>query len=217
MPDITNQLALWIEQLRSIAQTGLAFGPHAYDRERYEALLTLSATMAATLNEGARLDPELARRFADQWRAQVVEGVPGYVTPKVGIGAAVFNSSDEILLIKRLEGAWFYPTGWSDIGYSPAQVAAKEVLEETGLEVTPMRLVGIYDSSQWRPDFNPHFYSIVFYCRLDGGELRAHPVETLGAGFFARDVLPQPVYRSLWLEHAWRAHADPNWTPYFDR
>jgi hypothetical protein len=35
LTDITPQLSLWIQQLRAIAQTGLAFNPHIYDRERY--------------------------------------------------------------------------------------------------------------------------------------------------------------------------------------
>ena len=139
MTDITPQLAIWIQQLRAIAQTGLAFDPRIYDRERYEALLNLAATMAATLNDSASLDPELADAYAQRWRADVVPGVPGYVTPKVGIGAIVFNGRTELLMVHRSEGNWFVPTGWADIGYAPAEVAAKEVREETGLLVTPQR------------------------------------------------------------------------------
>jgi ADP-ribose pyrophosphatase YjhB (NUDIX family) len=208
LSDVTKELSIWIEQMRSIAQTGMAFDPKSYDRERYEEIIKLAAKMAATVSGGVSLDPELADAFAARWRAEVVKGVPGYVTPKVGVGALVFNSRDEILLIKRPEGGWLFPTGWADIGYAPAQVATKEVLEETGLEVTPLKLVGIYDSARWRKDLNPHFYSIMFYCRLDGGELRPHPVETLGAGFFAREALPEPLFRTetSWIDHAWAAH-----------
>lgn len=218
MTDITRQLDIWIQELKAVAQTGLAFNPHIFDRERYEALLTLASNMAATMNGGAALDAELAEALAERWRADVVKGVPGYVTPKVGVGAVVFNDRDEILLILRPEGGWLFPTGWADIGYTPAQVAAKEVLEETGLVVTPLRIVGVYDSSTWRNDLNPHYYSIVFYCRLEGGELRPHPVETRGAGFFARDALPQPLFRTStsWIEHAWGAHQGNQKGAYFD-
>jgi ADP-ribose pyrophosphatase YjhB (NUDIX family) len=218
LTDITPQLAIWIQQLRAIAQTGLAFDPHTYDRERYEAMLDLAAAMASAMNGNASLDLALAEQFAARWRADVVPGVPGYVTPKVGIGAVTFNARDEILLIKRPEGGWLFPTGWADIGLSPAQVAAKEVREETGLLVTPQRVMGIYDSARWRGDLNPHFYSIVFYCRLDGGELRPHPVETRGAGFFARDALPEPLYRTTtnWVEQAWVAHRGKQTETFFD-
>lgn len=218
MTDITHQLDVWIQQLKALAQTGLAFDPPIFDRERYEALLKLAADMAATVNGGASLNSEMANALEARWRSDVVKGVPGYVTPKVGVGAMVFNDRDEILLILRPEGSWLFPTGWADIGYSPAQVAAKEVLEETGLVVTPLRIVGIYDSVTWRHDLNPHFYSIVFYCRLDGGELCAHPVETRSVGFFARDALPQPLFRTStsWIEHAWSAHHGEQKQAYFD-
>jgi ADP-ribose pyrophosphatase YjhB (NUDIX family) len=219
LTDITPQLSLWIQQLRAIAQTGLAFDPHTYDRERYEALLSLTATMAATMNGNASLDPELAEAFAARWRAEVVAGAPGYVTPKVGVGAIVFNARDELLMIQRSEGAWLFPTGWAEIGMTPPQVVAKEVREETGLQVTPLRVIGIYDSIKWRGNLAPHLYSILFYCRLDGGELRRHPVETLDIGFFSRDQLPEPLYikRTDWFDHAWAAHRGERMETYFDR
>ena len=65
----------------------------------------------------------------------VGEGVPGYVTPKVAVGAVVGNDDGEILLVQRADsGIWLYPTGWADVGYSAAEVAVKEVQEETGIE-----------------------------------------------------------------------------------
>ncbi len=217
-PDITAQLDLWIQQLRAIAQTGLAFDPPVYDRERYELLLKLAANMAATLNGGVSFDPALADALDERWRSEIVKGVPGYVTPKIGVGALVFNTQDEILLIRRPEGGWLFPTGWADIGYKPAEVAVKEVKEETGFDVTPLKLVGIFDSQQWRNDLNPHFYSVVFYCRLDGGKLQPHPVETSGAGFFARDKLPQPLVRTTtsWVDLAWAFHHGEKVDAYFD-
>ena len=220
MTDITSQLAIWIEQVRSLAQTGLAFSPSTYDVERYEELLKLPGKMAATMNGSGTLDSELAEKFAKHYRAEVEPGIPGYVTPKIGIGAAVFNEQDEILLVKRTEGNWFIPTGWADIGYAPAEVAAKEVREETGMLVTPVRVIGIYDMGRWwRKDAKPYFYNITFYCRLDGGELQPHPVETRGAGFFALDALPEPMYRRPpdWIDHAWAVHQAEQIETFFDQ
>ncbi len=219
MTDITQQLALWIEQLRAVAQTGLAFNPPLYDRERYDGLLELASRMAATLNSELSFDPQLAEAYSARWRSDVRQGVPGYVTPKVGVGAIVFNDHDEILLIKRPEGGWLFPTGWADIGFSPAQIAVKEVREETGLDVTPTGIVGVYDSAHWRKGITPQFYSIVFYCKLIGGELRRHPLETLDVGFFARDSLPEPLFRTStdWVSHAWAAHRGNCIQAYFDR
>jgi ADP-ribose pyrophosphatase YjhB (NUDIX family) len=219
LTDITPQLGLWIQQLRAIAQTGLAFEPRIYDKERYDALLTLAATMAATMNGSASLDKARAEEFAEQWRAQVKPGIKGYVTPKVGAGAVVFNEKDEILLVQRAEGPWFIPTGWGEVGLSPAQVAMKEVREETGFIVTPQRIIGVYDGAKWGATLQPHFYSIVFYCKLEGGSLNRHPAETLDAGFFACDKLPQSIWRNRtdWLDHAWAFHRGEVTETYFDK
>jgi ADP-ribose pyrophosphatase YjhB (NUDIX family) len=220
MDTLSSLLNIWIQRLRAIAQTGLAFEPRVYDRERYEELLKLASDMAATdaaLNNDSRLSHELY----ELWRAQVEPGVKGYVTPKVGVGAIVFNHSDEILLIQRPTGQWLYPTGWADVGYSPSQVAAKEVWEETGLRATPLRLVAVHDvrSLADQPDLSLHFYSLIFYCRLDGGILNRHLAETLDAGFFSREKLPNPLAREdlHWVDLAWAAHRGELKEAYFDQ
>ncbi len=220
MNNPTSELNLWIQRLRAIAQTGLAFEPRVYDRERYEELLKLAAEMAAT-NGNWQSDAQLSEGLYKHWRSQVREGVKGYVTPQVGIGALVFDDHDEILLIKRPNGQWLYPTGWADVGYTPAQVAVKEVLEETGFRVTPLRLVGVYDVRREAddPEGPLHLYSLVFYCRLDGGTLNRHPLETLDAGFFSRENLPQPLARNElgWVELAWAARRGELKEAYFDQ
>jgi len=207
MTDIASLINIWTQRLKGIAQTGLAFEPHAYDRERYEELLKLAAEMAAT---PATLDDDqqLSQPLYERWRSEVGERERGYVTPKVGVGAVVFNAREELLLIQRaLTRNWLYPTGWADIGYTPAQVAAKEVLEETGLCVTPLRIIAVYDNTRYRSTPDLHLWSVTFYCRLDGGDLKAHPHETLDVGFFARDCLPSPLAREgpPWVEHAFPA------------
>lgn len=219
MNDLTSQLSTWLQQLRAIAQTGLAFEPRVYDQERYQQILDVTAQMAATINGNATLDPARAEEFAAEWRAQIKPGIAGYVTPKVGVGAIVFNARDELLLVQRSEGPWFIPTGWSDVGLSPAQVAAKEVREETGFIVLPQRVIGVYDGARWGASLQPHFYSIIFYCELIGGELNRHPVETLDAGFFARDALPPMIWRNRhgWLDRAWAVHRGEITDTYFDQ
>ena len=219
MTDITSQVDLWVQRLRAIAMTGLAFDPKLYDRERYEELLSLAASMAAT-PAALQEDVQLSSALYDHWRAEVGSREHGYITPKVGVGAVVFNQRDELLLIKRANnGSWLYPTGWADVGYVPAQVVAKEVREETGLLVTPLRLITVYDSFRRAHTAEGiHFWSLGFYCRLDGGTLQGHPLEVLDLGFFARDRLPSPLVRDgeQWIEHAFDAHHGRLNEPYFD-
>lgn len=213
-----EQLNLWIQRLRAIAQTGIAFDPPVWDRERYDEILGLAAEMAATQ---ADLTPDaaLSNALQEKWRGEISSGVEGYVTPKVGVGGIVFNDRDELLLIERPSHKWLFPTGWADIGYSPAGVVVKEVLEETGLSVTPLRLIAVYDIRHLLElDLDQQLYSLIFYCRLDGGELTLRPHEALDGGFFARDALPQPLAREEqnWIEHAWAAHRGELLSPYFD-
>jgi len=219
MPDLAAQINAWTERLRAIALTGLAFEPALYDRERYEDLLRLAAHMATTAAD-LHTDSELSQQLYDRWHTEVGKRENGYVTPKIGVGAVVFNARDELLLIRRANnGTWLYPTGWADVGYVPAQVAAKEVREETGLEVTPTRLIAVYDSLRRKaPTVGVHFWSLTFYCRLDGGELKPHPLEVLDLGFFARDRLPEPLAREgiPWIEHVFAAHHGELREPYFD-
>ena len=38
-------------------------------------------------------------------------------------------------MVQRARGVWLYPTGWADVGYSPAEVVVKEVKEGRGSTV----------------------------------------------------------------------------------
>jgi ADP-ribose pyrophosphatase YjhB (NUDIX family) len=111
----------------------------------------------------------------------------------VAVGAAVGNDKGELLLVKRADsGVWLYPTGWADVGYSAAEVVVKEVLEETGIEAEPLRLIAVLDGLRLGFTRVP-LYSLVFHCKAMGGTLRAHPLECADVGWFSADNLPQPL------------------------
>ena len=131
----------------------------------------------------ATLEPET---LIDEWMKSVGEGVAGYVTPKVAVGAVVGNDEGRILLVQRADsGIWLYPTGWADVGYSASEVAVKEVHEETGIECEVVRLIAVLDGLRLGFTRMP-LYSLVFHCRAIGGDLAAHPLETTDVGLFAR-------------------------------
>ncbi len=105
----------------------------------------MAADMRVTADVGSD-GVEDAEGLVHEWLGSVGKGVPGYVTPKVAVGAAVGNDNDEILLVQRSDsGVWLYPTGWADVGYSAAEVVVKEVEEETGIEVEVVRLIAVLD------------------------------------------------------------------------
>jgi ADP-ribose pyrophosphatase YjhB (NUDIX family) len=196
-----HDLLRWSEALAAIARTGLAFTDSLYERERFEEVLRVAADIRFAAGHRS-----VAEVVAEEWLAQVGQGVAGYVTPKVAIGAVVGNEAGEILLVQRGDsGMWLYPTGWADVGYSPAEVAVKEVLEETGMVVEPVRLIAVLDGLRLGFTRIP-LYSLVFHCRVLGGELRAHPLECRAVGWFAEDGLPEPLAGAgRWLVPAFEA------------
>ena len=185
-------LRRWAESLAGVARTGIGFTESQFERERYEEILKIAADIRVAADEGLDGVPD-ADGVVIEWMDQIGRGVPGYATPKVAVGAAVTNDDGELLLIQRSDsGIWLYPTGWCDIGYSAPEVVVKEVLEETGIEVEPVRLIGVLDGMRLGASRVP-LYSLLFFCRATGGSLDIHPLECLDAGWFGRDRLPTPT------------------------
>lgn len=194
-------LLRWAETLSGIARTGLGFTQSLYERERFEEVLKVAADIRAGAIEEAEADA-----LFEEWLTSVGEGVAGYVTPKCAVAAVVGNDDKEILLTQRADsGVWLYPVGWADVGYSPSEVAVKEVYEETGIEIEPVSLIAVFDGLRLGFAKLP-LYSLVFHCRMIGGELRGHPLETRAVGFFGRDALPWPLAGGArWAETAFAA------------
>jgi ADP-ribose pyrophosphatase YjhB (NUDIX family) len=191
-PVTEKALRRWAEALAGVARTGLGFTQSQYERERFEEVLKIAGDIKAAADEGLEGAVD-AQGHIEEWMGQVGSGVPGYATPKVAVGAAVTNDRGQLLLIQRADsGVWLYPTGWCDIGYSAPEVVVKEVEEETGIEVEPVRLIGVLDGLRLGTSRIP-LYSLLFFCRQTGGELRPHPLECADAGWFDRDQLPTPI------------------------
>ncbi len=185
-------LRRWAEALAGIAKTGLGFTESQYEKERYEEVLRIAGDIRVATDEAADA-PLDAEGLVAEWLGEVDKGIAGYVTPKVAVGAAVSNDDGELLLIQRADsGVWLYPTGWCDVGYSAAEVVTKEVLEETGIEVEPLRLIGVLDGLRLGMSRIPLF-SLLFHCRAVGGELVAHPLECTDLGWFTESSLPTPL------------------------
>ena len=207
-----SDLLRWSEALAGIARTGLGFTQNLYERERFEEVLHVAADMQVV----AGLAPGTAD-VVDEWLAGVGSGVAGYVTPKVAVGAIVGNDAGELLLIQRADsGVWLYPTGWADVGYSPAEVVVKEVAEETGIDVDVLGLVAVLDGM--RMGLRIPMYSLVWHCRAVGGALNAHPLECSDVGWFSEDNLPTPLAGAdRWQDAAFAAIRGERRPVLFDR
>ena len=64
----------------------------------------------------------------------------------VGVFAIVFDDRDRLLCVRMNYGArnWTTPGGRVESGESPIEALRREVREETGFEIEPTDLVGVY-------------------------------------------------------------------------
>jgi ADP-ribose pyrophosphatase YjhB (NUDIX family) len=150
-----------LDELRAIAQNGLRFTSGEYDRERYERLMELTTQTYAELLQAP--DETIRARFLSEL---------GYITPKVGADAAIFNERGEILLMERADGSgWCLPCGWVEPNEKPVEAVVREVREETGLEVEVKQLVGVFTRMPNARN-GPHtMIAVVHLCEVVGGEL----------------------------------------------
>ena len=94
-------------------------------------------------------------------------------TPVLTADAVIVDPERGVVLIRRghppFQGCWALPGGFVEVGESCAQACVREAREETGLEVEPVALLGVFS----RPDRDPrgHTVSTVFVCRAVGGHL----------------------------------------------
>ena len=176
------QLLTEAQRLQALAQAGLAYATNAFDRERYTEIRVISVRLLQELT-GEPFE-KIIRAFASE---------DGYQTPKIDIRAVLFQGEEEILLVReKIDGGrWTLPGGWADVGYTPFEVAAKEVQEETGLLVQPLRLLALFDKRKHAHPPQPWYvYKAFIHCEIRGGSLIQNTVETEGARWFKQDQLP---------------------------
>jgi ADP-ribose pyrophosphatase YjhB (NUDIX family) len=92
--------------------------------------------------------------------------------------AIVTDEEGRILLIRRSDNdLWSIPGGAMEIGESISQTAVREVREETGLDVEPLYVVGIYSNPRHVVEYSDgevrQQFSVCFACKVIGGQISA--------------------------------------------
>ncbi len=71
---------------------------------------------------------------------------------------------------EKSDGRWALPGGWADIGISPGETAVKEVKEESGIDVKPVKLLAVMDKKcHSHPPSAAHVYKVFIRCEIIGG------------------------------------------------
>jgi 8-oxo-dGTP pyrophosphatase MutT (NUDIX family) len=117
---------------------------------------------------------------------------------RASVSAVISDRRGRLLLQQRSDGGqWGLPGGSIEIGESVVEAVVREVLEETGLTVTPRRVVGIYSDPSLQIVRYPngmvwHYVNVCFECAVRGGELTTCD-ETLALEWFVPGRLPTPM------------------------
>lgn len=109
-----------------------------------------------------------------------------FLDPKVAAGCIVRDESERILLVRRSIApvdTWTYPGGYVDRGEQPALAAARETLEEAGLEVQAQELLGVFHSP------GSIVLVLVYLAQVEKATPQVGP-ECNDARFFGADELP---------------------------
>ncbi|MBI1276552.1 MAG: NUDIX domain-containing protein [Anaerolineaceae bacterium] len=173
-------VAALLDELRSIAQLGLNYAQDPYDRERYERLMQLAVTEYSSVTGLA--EGEISERFRQEL---------GYVTPKVGCAAGIFNEQGQVLLVKRSDnGRWGLPAGFCEVNQTPRENIKREVREETGLEVEVGALIDVFSVLPGEYGQPNTLYALVFMCKVIGGTLTASH-ETPVVGYYDHKLITE--------------------------
>lgn len=182
MTDAENE-PWWLplgRELRAMAQIGLTFSKDPFDRQRFERLREVAASLVA---RGAGADDTV---LLDLFLKEA-----GYATPKVDVRGAAFRD-ERILLVREItDGRWTLPGGWADVNQTAAECVVREIAEESGFEARAVKLAAVHDYRKRHPPRHiDSIYKMFFICQLTGGSARPSN-ETSEVEFFPKDALPE--------------------------
>ncbi len=109
----------------------------------------------------------------------------------VAAGGIVEDLTGHILLVKTIHGGWVFPGGQVEVGENLMQALEREILEESGIEVTVSHLIGIYSNTGtyiWHDGITeiPTKLMLDFSCHPVGGTLTTSE-ETTASEWVAKD------------------------------
>ena len=114
-----------------------------------------------------------SRRHAPQSRVGGPPARHAPTGPVLTVDALIADPCRGVLLIRRgrppFAGRWALPGGFVERGETCEAACAREAREETGLQVVPVAVAGVYSDPARDPRF--HTCSVVYLCRVVGGRL----------------------------------------------
>ncbi|NKB72292.1 MAG: NUDIX domain-containing protein [Candidatus Latescibacteria bacterium] len=111
------------------------------------------------------------------------------------VAAVIGDKDGRVLVQKRHDGSWSLPAGAVEPGETPAQAIRREVREETGLVVEPVRLLGVFGGeggfgTRYANGDQVEYSVVLFDCQVKRGQLGGQDGESAGLVYFAAADIP---------------------------
>ena len=131
--------------------------------------------------------------------AQMREKVGKELVMTVGCGVLLENSEGKVLLQKRSDtGDWCVPGGALEPGETYVEAATREVREEVGIEVSDLKLFGLYSGEDRMIHYpngdNVYSLSVIFTTRNYTGTISDSDSEVLEHRLFSREEIPSELF-----------------------
>ena len=153
----------------------------------------------ATRYDGETAEARTARR-AERWTplAACAPDARAVDPPRVGVGVMVMKHG-EVLLGRRRgshgAGEYAWPGGHLEAGERLAECAAREVAEETGMQIGAIRFLRVLNTLHYAPR---HYLDIALIAEWAGGEPEVRePDKVDGWAWYALDALPSPLFHMV--------------------
>jgi len=112
-----------------------------------------------------------------------------------GVAASILDADNRILLQEKSSEAWSLPAGMIEPGESPSTAIVREVQEETGLVITPTKILGVFGGKQFRyiyPNGDQVEYTIILmHCSIVRDTGLIADSETNSLRYFDRISMPE--------------------------
>lgn len=166
------------KELQFIGQVGETYTKDLFDLERFKRIRELSAEIINLISSIPV--PKIKDLFCNE---------TGFQTPKIDVRAAIVKDN-QILLVEEKNHTWSLPGGWVDVNESIKSSVKKEVLEEAGLEVVPLKLIAVQDRNLHNIPLYAYGIAKAFVlCEIVAGNFKEN-IETIKSEFFSIDNLP---------------------------
>ena len=144
-------------------------------------------------------------------------GFIAYINPRLVVTTLPITERGELILLRRAiepgYGRWAQPGGFLEADETAIQGAIRETREETGLEVVPTGIVGLYSRPQGA------IVVVAFAARIVGGVMSVTP-EALDVRPYRLDAIPWDEIAfdtSIWAIGDLVRSVDPALAPPIDR